>query len=52
MARALGGKLAGKTDRTEEEQDMLELLEKGGSRVRPENLAALLDWYGAEKRRD
>lgn len=48
MAKTVGKKLAGKTDRTPEEDDMLELLVHGGSRVREENLSAVLAWYGEQ----
>ena len=40
-----GKKLAGKADRTPEEDDLLELMQHGGSRVCPENLGKPLQWY-------
>ncbi len=40
--------LAEKKDRTPEEDVMLELLIHGGSCVREENLADVLEWYGKE----
>lgn len=45
MTKTLGRKMAEKTDRTQEEDDMLELLTHGGSRVCVENLAKVVDWY-------
>ena len=49
MVRTAGKSLAGKPDRTPEEDDMLEMMFRGGQRVRPENLRAVLDWYGTVK---
>ena len=49
MVRTAGKSLAGKPDRTPEEDDMLEMMLRGGQRVRPENLRAVLDWYGTVK---
>lgn len=45
MTKTLGRKMAEKTDRTQEEDDMLELLTHGGSRVCVENLTEVVDWY-------
>ncbi|MGN0985098.1 MAG: hypothetical protein ACI4OU_01260 [Candidatus Enterenecus sp.] len=45
MARTVGKGLADKANRTPEEDDMLELLTRGGDRVSGENLAAVLEWY-------
>ena len=45
MAKTMGKKMAEKTDRTPEEDDMLELLTRGGSRVCAENLTEVVDWY-------
>lgn len=42
---SMGKKLAGKADRTPEEDDLLDLMQHGGSRVCPENLKAPLEWY-------
>ena len=39
-------KLSEKTDRTPDDDDMLDLNLNGGSRVSLENLAPVLDWYG------
>ena len=49
MAKTVGKKLAQKIDRTPEEDDMLELLLRGGSRVKEDNLDALLQWYRQDK---
>lgn len=48
MAKTAGKALAGKQDRTPDEDAMLELLTHGGSRVCAENLAAVLAWYQSE----
>ena len=45
MKKTAGKGLANKEDRTPDEDIMLELLTKGGSRVSEENLAAVLAWY-------
>lgn len=45
MAKTLGKRMAAKSDRTAEEDDMLELLLRGGDRVSRENLAPVLAWY-------
>ena len=44
MKRTVGKKLAGKPDKTADEQDMLNLLLNGGSRVSEENLRPVLEW--------
>jgi len=44
MKRTMGKKLAAKQDKTAEEQDMLDLLLHGGSRVSEENLRPVLKW--------
>ena len=49
MVRTAGKSLAGKPDRTPEQDDMLEMMLRGSQRVRPENLRAVLDWYGTVK---
>ena len=46
MKRTVGKKLAAKPDKTPEEQDMLDLLLRGGSRVSEENLRPVLEWCG------
>ena len=45
MKNTVGKSLARKPDRTPDEDTMLDLLENGGSRVSPENLSPVLDWY-------
>lgn len=45
MVRTAGKALAGKTDRTAEEDDMLDMMLHGGERVRLENLSDVLNWY-------
>ena len=49
MVKAAGKEFAGKPDRTPEEDDMLDMMLRGGERVRRENLSAVLDWYRAQK---
>ena len=44
MKRTVGKKLAEKPDKTADEQDMLDLLLHGGSRVSEENLRPVLEW--------
>ncbi|BAL00406.1 hypothetical protein OBV_32070 [Oscillibacter valericigenes Sjm18-20] len=46
MKRTVGKKLAAKQDKTADEQDMLDLLLHGGSRVSVENLRPVLEWCG------
>ena len=45
MAKTMGKRLAGKADRTAEENCMLELLTHGGNCVREEHLKDVLAWY-------
>ncbi len=49
MVRTAGKGLAGKKDRTPEEDDMLRMMQGDGERVRVENLKAVLDWYRGQK---
>jgi len=44
MKHTVGKKLAAKQDKTADEQDMLDLLLHGGSRVSEENLRPVLEW--------
>ena len=44
MKKTVGKKLAEKPDRTPDEEEMLDLLLHGGSRVSEENLAAVMEW--------
>ena len=49
MVKTAGKALVEKTDRTPEENDMLDMMLHGGERVKAENLRAVLDWYNARK---
>ena len=49
MVKTVGKALAEKSDRTPEEDDMLNMMLHGGERVRIENLSAVLDWYNAQQ---
>lgn len=49
LVRTAGKGLAGKQNRTPEEDDMLDMMLHGGERVCPQNLQALLDWYAGQK---
>ena len=49
MVKTAGKGLAEKTDRTPEENDMLDMMLHGGERVKVENLSAVLDWYSARR---
>lgn len=49
MKKTAGKKLAQKTDRTPDEDVMLNMLLHGGNYVAESNLQAVLDWYGAHK---
>ena len=48
MSKTVAKKLAQKTDRTAEEEDMLDLFRNGGNRVSEGNLAPVLAWYEGE----
>ena len=41
--------LVEKTDRTPEEDDMLDMMRCGGERVKAENLSDVLDWYRVQR---
>ena len=45
MVKTVGRALSEKSDRTPEEDDMLDMMLRGGARVKPANLDAVLDWY-------
>ena len=49
MVKTAGKGLAEKSDRTPEEDDMLDMMLHGGERVKAENLCAVLDWYSAQR---
>lgn len=45
MTKTAGKALADKTDRTPEEDDMLDMMKNGSERVKIENLKCMIDWY-------
>ena len=45
MVKTAGKGLAGKTDRTPEEDDMLDMMVNGGKRVSGQNLKSVIEWY-------
>lgn len=45
MVKTVSKALAEKSDRTPEEDDMLDMMLHGGERVKVENLGAVLDWF-------
>ena len=49
MVKTVGKALAEKSDRTPEEDDMLDMMRCGGERVKEENLGAVLDWFSAQR---
>ena len=49
MVRTAGKALSEKTDRTPDEDDMLDMMRSGGERVRVENLCAVLHWYSTRR---
>ena len=49
MIKTAGKSLAAKKDRTPEENDMLDMMLRGGERVKAENLSAVLDWYSVQQ---
>ena len=49
MVKTAGKALAEKSDRTPEEDDMLDMMLHGGERVKEENLSTVLDWYSAQQ---
>ncbi len=49
MVKMAGKALQNKPNRTEEDEDMLDLILHGGSRVSAENLQAVLNWYDGMK---
>lgn len=49
MVKTAGKALAGKQGRTPEEDDMLDMMLRGGERVRAQNLQAVLDWYTGQE---
>lgn len=49
MVKTAGKSLAEKTDRTPEEDDLLEMMTNGKGRVCLENLKAIIEWYHNER---
>lgn len=49
MVKTAGRGLAAKENRTQEENDMLDMMLNGGKRVRFENLRAVFNWYVSQK---
>ena len=49
MVKTAGKGLAEKSDRTPEEDDMLDMMLHGGERVKVENLSTVLDWYSTQR---
>lgn len=49
MVKTAGRSLAAKTDRTPEEEDMLDMMVHGGERVSRENLRDVFEWYGTQR---
>ena len=49
MVKTAGKSLTAKNDRTPEENDMLDMMLRGGERVKAENLSAVLDWYRVQR---
>ena len=49
MVKTAGKGLAEKSDRSMEEDNMLDMMRCGGERVKAENLSAVLDWYNTQQ---
>lgn len=49
MVKMVTKQLGAKTDRTQRENEMLEIMLHSGENVRKENLAEVLDWYKREQ---
>ena len=50
MVKTAGKALADKTDRTPEDDDMLDMMLNGSERVKAENLRDIIDWYDTAER--
>ena len=50
MIKTAGKALADKTDRTPEEDDMLDMIVNGSERVKAGNLRYIIDWYDTAER--
>ena len=49
MVKTAGKALSEKENRTQDEDDMLDMMLHGGERVKPENLSAVLSWYKTQE---
>lgn len=49
MVKTVGKALADKTDRTLEDDDMLDMIINGSNRVKAENLKDIIKWYDCKK---
>lgn len=49
MVKTAGKALANKTERTPEEDDMLDMMMNGSDRVKAENLRDFIEWYDTER---
>lgn len=49
MTQTAGKALAAKSDRTPDEEDMLDMIRCSGERICPDHLKAVLDWYNEQK---
>ena len=50
MVKTAGKALADKSDRTPEDDDMLDLMLNGSERVKAEHLKHIIDWYDTAER--
>ena len=48
MVKTAGKALADKSDRTPEDDDMLDMMMNGGERVKVQNLKEIINWYELE----
>ena len=49
MVKTAGKTLEKKTDRTPEEEDMLDMMLHGGERVKIQNLQGVISWYNGKR---
>ena len=49
MVKTAGKALEKKTDRTPEEEDMLDMMLHGGERVKIQNLQGVISWYNGKR---
>jgi hypothetical protein len=49
MVKTAGKALEKKTDRTSEEEDMLDMMLHGGERVKIQNLQGVISWYNGKR---